>query len=120
MSEAQEMISAMTVEVKRLVDDLFERCYKPRIERHLDLAVHGLVEQLVEKKIEERFAFAIDLLKSMTPSPAKLFCSVHPDVEALLYTDGPGPVKKQCVWCIRAEAVENFKKTAEIMAGNGI
>lgn len=106
----QSEVHAITQEVKNRVNTLFEQYFIPRMEKHLEMRTDEWFVRIVEKKMDEYLAVNRSIGK-------KVFCSKHPEMEALIFTDGPGEIKKQCVWCIREEAVENFKKMANIMAG---
>lgn len=55
-NENREQIQAMTAEVRNLVNELFDKYYKPRIEMHIENRIYSMLESLVEQKVNEHFA----------------------------------------------------------------
>lgn len=104
---SEPTVREIVSEMKSTTRALFEQVFLPRIEKQMDNEVHAWLERIVEKKIEERFAMAIELLRS-TPLK-KTYCSKHPDVEAFVYQKILGQTEVKCVWCIEADAIAKAK-----------
>ena len=64
-AEQLELVSEISKTVKATVETLFDKFYVPKIDHYIDTLLQRHIEQVIEKKIEERFAFAIELLHSM-------------------------------------------------------
>lgn len=65
MSDEQQTIQDLVTETRTQVNDFLAKVVYPRVERQIETQLASMVERILEKKIEERFAFAIELLRSM-------------------------------------------------------
>jgi len=60
-----EQVKELMQNTKEQVDTFLMKYIRPRVEHQIDIELRSMVEEIIEKKIEERFSFAIELLRSM-------------------------------------------------------
>jgi hypothetical protein len=100
---SQDILRELTPKIRETFNVMFDKYFEPKLEQHFDLRMQQWLERIVEKKIEERFAFAIELLHSMS-QPEKLpqpMCPNHPDTPGFVFSRA-GKIENLCVYCIEA------------------
>lgn len=66
------------------------------------------LEEALKKIDAQRAAYDLGVRHGMEAAllKGKIFCSKHPDIEALVYQKIPGQTEIKCIWCIEKEARE--------------